>query len=90
MTITNKDQVNLGRGTREVQKPENAEVLHALEDMARALLVCPRCESKPGEECMTVPRDWTPELGAAKPKKTKMHSTRVAPLAYAYFLNREA
>ncbi len=69
-------------------KVEDDEVLAQLTDMAVALTICRRCESPAGEECRTVPRDWSPELGPAKSKKTKIHSVRLAPLAYAYYLNR--
>lgn len=52
-------------------------VADSLKDLAKATTICPRCESKPGQSCVTI-----------SGKKTKMHSNRWAPLAYAYYMDR--
>lgn len=64
----------------ENKMPKNAKILLTLTDLALATTVCPRCESKPGQECVTVPGG----------KKTAMHTSRLAPLVYAYSMDRKA
>lgn len=51
----------------------------AVADLALALTVCPRCESKPTQECISVPSG----------KKTEMHVARIKPLAEVWKLARE-
>ena len=53
---------------------DDLDVREGLEQLAVQYMVCPRCEAKPGKECVSV----------AGQDARHTHSSRVKPMKFAY------